>query len=217
MPSRPRQPSAEQMVADQPISQEAVSAAVKALGLEHPTSPSSGGRFESEQMAQILALLQTLKTSVAELKEEVAGINTKVSAQGEELKAAVVDVPTHFPYDSISEVKRRAETIEATVLRLRTDIEGRDYKEHLTGLQEALRDTRESLMSGLPQSMSQSKSRCLHAITMNLELTQISAVITTSAPSLWLAIFVLIGFQMSLVGAYVIYKRRRANSPKKLL
>jgi len=145
------------MVADQPISQEAVSAAVKALGLEHPTSPSSGGRFESEQMAQILALLQTLKTSVADLKEEVAGISTKVTAQGEELKAAVVDVPTHFPYDSISEVKRRAETIEATVLRLRTDIEGRDYKEHLTGLQEALRDTRESLMSGLPQSMSQSK------------------------------------------------------------
>lgn len=125
---------------------------------EQPSPPSTGGHVNSEHMDQMLSLLEALAHSVADLKKDVIEIKHKVDAQGVELKQAVSDIPSHLPLNSIAEIKRRADTIESTVLRIKSDVEGRDYKEHLTGLQLALQDTRESLLNGLPQSMSQSKS-----------------------------------------------------------
>ena len=52
---------------------------------------------------------------------------------------------------------RRMQGIESTVQRIQRDIEGRDYQQSLTNLQNALRDTQSNLMSSLPQSMSQSR------------------------------------------------------------
>lgn len=42
-------------------------------------------------------------------------------------------------------------------------------------------------------------------------------VISTAAPKMGMFIFVVIAFQVMLAGAYIIYKRRRANAPKKYL
>ena len=56
------------------------------------------------------------------------------------------------------DLSRRIQSIESTVQRIQRDIEGRDYKESLTGLQDALRNTQADLLKSLPQSMSQSKS-----------------------------------------------------------
>lgn len=42
--------------------------------------------------------------------------------------------------------------------RIQRDIEGRDYKESLSSLQKAVRDTQADLMSSLPKSMSASES-----------------------------------------------------------
>jgi len=141
----------------------------------------------------MLSLLETLAHSVTSLQSSITEINSKLDSH----QQAIADIPKHLPLDSISEIKRRADTIETTVIRIRNDIEGRDYKEHLTSLQIALHDTRESLLNGLPASMSQ--------------------IVNTSAPRLWLVVVILVGFQVALVGAYVVYKRRRAGSPKKLL
>lgn len=43
------------------------------------------------------------------------------------------------------------------------------------------------------------------------------AVVTASTPRMGFFIFAIIAFQLLLVGAYIVYKRRRANMPKKFL
>lgn len=43
------------------------------------------------------------------------------------------------------------------------------------------------------------------------------AVVTTSAPRMGFFLFAVVGIQLLLAGAYIVYKRRRANSPKKYL
>ena len=42
-------------------------------------------------------------------------------------------------------------------------------------------------------------------------------VITTKGPRMGLLLFVFLGCQVLLAGSYVIYKRRKANGPKKYL
>lgn len=155
--TRPQQPAAEDMPrpADEPTT------GSKAPPFtSHPASGGQGqgqGQVDNAKISQMLTLLQALTTVVTELKSEVESIKSKLDSQTSELKSAVMDVPTHFPFDSVSEISRKTNTIESTVLQIRRDVEGRDYREHLTGLQAALQDTRESLMSGLPDSVSKSK------------------------------------------------------------
>lgn len=73
----------------------------------------------------------------------------------------------------------------------------RGYQGQFSGLESSLKDTHSSLAENLPKHMGD--------------------LITTSAPRMGLLIFVFIGVQLLLAGSYVIYKRRRANGPKKYL
>lgn len=118
--------------------------------------PTSGGRLDNEQMGQILSLLQSLSGTIRNLNEDVTRLKSDLEAQRKELMSAVSDVATKFPYGDINEIKARTDSIEMTVVRIKNDVERRDYKQDLTGLQEALKEARESLMSGLPSSMQQS-------------------------------------------------------------
>ncbi|KAL2050506.1 hypothetical protein ABVK25_009175 [Lepraria finkii] len=73
----------------------------------------------------------------------------------------------------------------------------RDYQGQFSSLQSVLKDSHSSLAESLPKRMGD--------------------IITTSAPRMGLLLFIFIGVQLLLAGAYVIYKRRRANGPKKYL
>lgn len=155
--------------------------------------PASSTQVPSAQIDQLLSLLQTLSHDITTLQTSITSINAKLDSHA----AAIADIPKHLPLDSISEIKRRTDTIESTVIRIRNDVEGRDYKEHLTSLQIALHDTRESL-SGVPASVGQ--------------------IVSKGAPRVWVGVGVVVGFQMVVVGAYVVYKRRRGGlGGKKLL
>jgi hypothetical protein len=64
-------------------------------------------------------------------------------------------IPTHDRVDGIS---RNVEKIERIVMAIQRDVEGKDYKQHLTELQNAIKVTQTSLTEGLPLTMSNSKS-----------------------------------------------------------
>ncbi|KAL6717116.1 hypothetical protein ACLMJK_005031 [Lecanora helva] len=90
--------------------------------------------------------------------------------------------------DRLNAMDQRLEGIEKVV---------RDYQGQFTSLQSVLRDSHSSLTENLPKHMSD--------------------IITTKAPRFGLLVFVFVGVQLILAGSYVIYKRRRANGPKKYL
>lgn len=90
--------------------------------------------------------------------------------------------------DRLSSVDQRLQGIEKTV---------RDYQGQFSSLQSTLKDSHSSLVEGLPKHMSD--------------------IITTKGPRMGLLLFVFLGCQALLAGSYVIYKRRKANGPKKYL
>ena len=80
-------------------------------------------------------------------------------------------------------------SMENKIDQIKRDLEGRDYKDTLAGLNDALKETREGLVGA----------------------------VSRNAPQMGLFLFVIVAVQVGLAVAYVLYKRRRANSPKKLL
>lgn len=158
--------------------------------MRRSSSPSDNG----EVLERLNGLSTTLNNIYAQFSILEGHMDSRQTELKEKLPSAVGGGVNTAQIDAID---RRIQAIEQTVLRIQRDIEGRDYKDTLAALQVALRQTQSELMSGLPQTMTN--------------------IMSSSAPRIGFFVFVILGFQVALAGSYVLYKRRRANSPKKLL
>ncbi|KAF2495252.1 concanavalin A-like lectin/glucanase [Lophium mytilinum] len=103
-------------------------------------------------------------------------------------------IPTHDRVDAIS---RNVEKVERIVLAIQRDVEGKDYQQHLTDLQNAIKVTQTSLTEGLPLAM--------------------SSIVTGAKPRMGLIICVFVAVQIMVIGAWQVYKKRRNSAPKKYL
>ncbi len=112
------------------------------------------------QYYEMLSRLQKTIQSLDSIYSELLNLDQRLVERHNELKGQGV------PYEQLNAMDRRIQGIELTVQRIQRDVEGRDYKESLTGLQAALKDTQENLLNTLPQSMSQSKFTSLFSIKM---------------------------------------------------
>jgi mannose-binding lectin 1 len=90
--------------------------------------------------------------------------------------------------DKLNAMDQKLQSIETTV---------QGYQQQFLGLQKLVRDSHSRLTVGLPQHMSE--------------------IISTKSPRMGFLLFIFISFQLLLAGSYVVYKRRRANAPKKYL
>lgn len=148
---------------------------------------------QEEQFADLHNRLQGMTHQIA----NVFGEFDRLSRTLEERHR---DVISHIPgsqSDALAALSRRLENIERTVAVIQKDVEGKDYRETLTNLQQAVEGVRGGLTDHLPDTIGQ--------------------MITTSAPKMGKFVFVVVAFQVMLVGAYIVYKKRRDNAPKKYL
>ncbi|KAJ6021131.1 hypothetical protein N7540_006635 [Penicillium herquei] len=99
--------------------------------------------------------------------------------------------------DQVSSLEARLQRIESMLQSIQRDLEGKDYSSRFNQLQDTLRTSHLSLTENL------------HGHLLN--------VITASTPRMGFFIFLIIAFQILLAVSYVVYKRRRANMPKKFL
>ncbi|KAJ5585013.1 uncharacterized protein N7459_004813 [Penicillium hispanicum] len=99
--------------------------------------------------------------------------------------------------DQIAALESRLQRIEALLQNIQRDLEGKDYSGRFNQLHDTLRSSHLSLTESL-------KGHLL-------------STITASTPRMGLFIFLIIASQVLLAASYVIYKRRRANMPKKFL
>ncbi|RDW79186.1 putative lectin family integral membrane protein [Aspergillus mulundensis] len=99
--------------------------------------------------------------------------------------------------EQIQGLDARLQRMEQTLLSIQRDLEGKDYRDRFNQLHETLRSSHQSLTENLKDN--------------------VLSVITASTPRMGFFIFAIIAFQVLLAGSYVIYKRRRANMPKKFL
>ncbi|CEJ58178.1 hypothetical protein PMG11_06844 [Penicillium brasilianum] len=99
--------------------------------------------------------------------------------------------------EQVAALDARLQRIESLLQNIQRDLEGKDYSSRFNQLQDTLRSSHLSL-------------------TENLQSHFLSAI-TASSPRMGFFIFLVIAFQVLLATSYIIYKRRRANMPKKFL
>ncbi|KAL8986057.1 MAG: hypothetical protein Q9205_000400 [Flavoplaca limonia] len=93
-----------------------------------------------------------------------------------------------MPNEQLSAMDKRIQSIESTL---------QSHTGQFSNIQSSLRDSHSTLNQGLTEHMTH--------------------IISTKTPKMSSFIIVVIVFQMLLAGSYVLYKRRRANGPKKYL
>ncbi|KAJ5993444.1 hypothetical protein N7451_009168 [Penicillium sp. IBT 35674x] len=99
--------------------------------------------------------------------------------------------------DQFNSLDNRLQRIETLLQNIQRDLEGKDYSSNFNKLHDTLRSSHLSLRENL-------QDHFLNAIT-------------ASSPRMGFFIFLVIAFQVLLAVSYVVYKRRRANMPKKFL
>ncbi|KAJ6164852.1 hypothetical protein N7470_003524 [Penicillium chermesinum] len=99
--------------------------------------------------------------------------------------------------DLIQGLESRLQRMEQTLQTVQRDLESKDYSTRFNQLHDTLRSSHLSLSESLQGSL--------------------LSAITASTPRMGFFLFLVIAFQVVLAASYVIYKRRRANMPKKFL
>lgn len=175
-----------------------------------PDQDASNLKRQEEQFADLHNRLQSISHQMTNLFGEFERISNTMQERHNEILGKI----PRSADEAMSSLSRRIEGIERTVQIMQKDVEGRDYKEHLSNLQQAVEGVRGGLSDSLPDKLTQSTSSIF---TVSETFTDMSAVVNTSAPRIGTFIFVVVAVQVMLLGAYIVYRKRRDSAPKKYL
>lgn len=117
-------------------------------------------------------------------------------------------------------MNRKMDNMERNIEQVKRDVEGKDYREHLNQLNQAIESVKGGLTDSLPENIGQSMFfdvlspfGCIWWWFAD----ETCAVISASSPRMGMFVFIVLAVQIMLAGAYIVYKRRRATMPKKYL
>ncbi|RDH34066.1 concanavalin A-like lectin/glucanase domain-containing protein [Aspergillus welwitschiae] len=140
-----------------------------------------------QQFADLSNRVQVVNQATDNIIRELGSQDTKAANRQVELLQKLASK------EQIASLDARLQRMEQMLQTIQRDLEGKDYHSRFNQLQETLRSSHLSLTENL------------------------LGVITSSAPRMGFFICMIIAFQGLLAVAYIIYKRRRANMPKKFL
>ncbi|KAL1311035.1 hypothetical protein AAFC00_001251 [Neodothiora populina] len=170
-----------------------------------PDVDASAIQKQEEQFADLHNRLQGMSHQFANIFAEFGKLAANMDAQQKTLLERISSqqsqqqggINNNNNNDALAALSRRLETIERAVQDIKRDVEGKDYRESLKNLQQAVEGVRGGVTDQLPD--------------------HITKMISTSAPRMGMFVFVVVAVQVMLIGAYVVYKKRRDNAPKKYL
>ena len=119
---------------------------------------------QEDQFADVHNRLQGLSHQIVSMYSEFERISQALNDRHQEVLNRMPKIPEDMintlrsSSDSLGALNRRIEGIERTLQVIQKDVEGRDYKEHLTNLQQAVDGVRGGLTDNLPDTLSQSTS-----------------------------------------------------------
>ena len=126
---------------------------------------------------------------ISALNRELMQYKQQVSIQNENVIAQLsrLEISTGR-LDFLSAMDKKMDNIQTDVRQTKSDLHNA-LDRHVAGLRSAVREGHQSMLGTL----------------------------AASAPRVGMFVFVVLGSQALLVGAYLLYKRKKANSPKKYL
>lgn len=169
----------------------------------------TGSNPPDYQFYELLNRLEVTTNNINNVYRELKAVDDRLQQRHDELLGEVTSNNANTPLavaqppppqikdntDLLISISRRLENVERSLSKLQESAGNQDYKEHLTGLHNTLRDTRDNLMESFVGR----------------------ATVASTSPGLWGIVGVVAGSQFLLGLAYVIYKRRRGRSSKKIL
>jgi mannose-binding lectin 1 len=165
------------------------------------------GRLQLSNKATNI-IIQKLETQLQKAEQRHAELLQKIMVQDRQ------QTSLNAQFDA------KLNRIEQLLQVVQRDLEGKDGR--FSQLQETLRSSHLSLTENLQGHLLSGKSSSVCSDNASEHFTNLLfsshlTAITSSAPRMGFFIFCLIAFQVLLVIGYVVYKRRRANMPKKYL
>jgi len=144
----------------------------------------------THQMATMFGELQMMRE--IQQKQHEATLEKVQNMQGSR--------ETGLPPDTVNTINRlneRVANVERLLQAVQRDLQSNDNRQALARIQSAVERVQGGLSDHLPET--------------------VGHLIRASAPRMGMFLFIILGVQALLVGAYVLYKRRRNGMPKKYL
>ncbi|KAL2864473.1 putative lectin family integral membrane protein [Aspergillus lucknowensis] len=145
----------------------------------------------NEQFADLGSRIQLINHATNNILREIGNQGNKLESKQADLLQKLATK------EQVAALDARLQRLEQSVLSIQRDLEGKDYRDKFNQLQETLRSSHLSLTENIKDNL--------------------LSVITASTPRMGFFIFVIVAVQILLAGSYIVYKRRRANMPKKFL
>ncbi|PWY87050.1 lectin family integral membrane protein [Aspergillus sclerotioniger CBS 115572] len=180
-------PVQQQNTYQQPIATQEQAQAVPQQQQQQQQAPSVDSGAIFQQFVDLGNRIQGVNQATDTIIRELGNQGTKSENRQVELLQQFANK------DQVASLDARLQKIEQILEAIQRDLEGKDYHKRFNQLQETLRSSHLSLTENL------------------------LGVVTSSAPRMGFFICMIIAFQALLAVAYIVYKRRRANMPKKFL
>jgi len=149
-------------------------------------------RSQQDQFADLHNRIQIINNRVFEIAETVERIQKQNDERWNELMHRIVPID-----DRGAATIRNVEKVERTTMQILRDLENKDFKDFMSQIHLALDRNHGNVMQSLPGMMGD--------------------VVTKSGPSMTTFLFIAVAVQIMIVGAYIVYKKRRGGAPKKYL
>jgi mannose-binding lectin 1 len=150
-----------------------------------------GGQSIDAQFMDLSSRIQLISHATNNVIRELSNQGTRADSRQTELLQRMATK------EQVAGLDARLQRMESLLQNIQRDLAGKDYRERFSQLEKTLQSSHLSLTESL-------QGHILH-------------VMTASTPRMGFFIFVIIGVQVLLAGSYIVYKRRKANMPKKFL
>ena len=117
------------------------------------------GKSPDAQYYELLNRMQSATHSINNVYKELVAVEKRLHDRHDE--QATKEPAPAFPASQLNLMDERLLRIEKIVQQIQSEVEGRDYKEHLTNLQHSMREAQTTLLDNLPQSISHSKCQLI--------------------------------------------------------
>jgi mannose-binding lectin 1 len=130
-----------------------------------PDTDASTIKAEADKFADLHNRLQGMTHQIANMFGELERMSRQMNDRHAELMAKLgannvadsSDKPQQTNSDALLPLSRRIENIERIAYAIQRDVEGKDYREHLSNLQQSIEGVRGGLTEHLPETISHSK------------------------------------------------------------
>ncbi|KAF1919376.1 concanavalin A-like lectin/glucanase domain-containing protein [Ampelomyces quisqualis] len=149
-------------------------------------------RSQQDQFADLHNRIQIINNRVAEMHEMLEGMVHANEQRFTDLMNRVVPID-----DRSAATIRNVEKVERTTTAILRDLESKDFKDMMKQIHRTLEQSHEGLSRSLPAAM--------------------DVVYGSHKPSMTSFLLVAVAVQIMVMGAYLVYKKRRNGAPKKYL